>query len=84
MPLFVVVFSFAFVVFSAAISSNSFATCCNSSRFLVSPLQLSYNADVSCWAAATTVSSGVMVGEVRYLCLKYSVSAICDVLVCLL
>ena len=47
-------------------------------------LELAVTASVSLSAAYTTVSSGGIIGEVRYLCLKNSVLTILSDLVCLM
>ena len=57
---------------SFAISSNksaTFASASNSSWYFTFP----FNAAVSCWVAATIVSSGETVCCVKYLCLENTV-----------
>ena len=61
------------VALSFAIFSYKSATFFNASNSLLLPV-LSFNAAVSCYAAATVVPSGETVGCVRYLCFKRTVS----------
>ena len=65
-----------FSLFSCAIFSNNLAASFNAVIALFSPLELPPIACANYCAAASTASLGVTDGEVRYLCLKISVSAI--------